>query len=237
MKKWTDLSARQIDLLKTGIVSGIWIVVFALLAVFLVNVISALAFKQILDSVMAKGGNVSGGSLITEGGRQLRRICGAYCRWCVYARQKAHEKGQNFACVVPERCFCRYGNSDRSGTVRLPPDKACRKRRSALFVYAVSLRWKVGGHDTALGFAYGVSLCGNSVRRLLDRLLFLSPSGRKRIVDLLEKHRKVWYNVMWTVTPKKQPRFFGVVVVSAGMFSKLARRYPNERKSWYRSFL
>ena len=66
MKKWTDLSARQIDLLKTGIVSGIWIVVFALLAVFLVNVISALAFKQILDSVMAKGGK-DGVQLFLEG--------------------------------------------------------------------------------------------------------------------------------------------------------------------------
>ncbi|MBR5519510.1 MAG: hypothetical protein IKU55_02215 [Clostridia bacterium] len=66
MKKWTDLSARQVDLLKTGIVSGIWIVVFALLAVFLTNVISALAFKQILDGVMAKGGK-DGVQLFLEG--------------------------------------------------------------------------------------------------------------------------------------------------------------------------
>lgn len=56
MKRLTDLSDRQLNLLKTSIVSGIWFVVFALVSVFLTNVICTLAFKQIVDSVMSEGG-------------------------------------------------------------------------------------------------------------------------------------------------------------------------------------
>ena len=66
MKRLTDLSDRQLDLLKTSTVSGIWFVVFALLSVFLTNVVCTLAFKQIIDGVMSEGGK-DGVQLFLEG--------------------------------------------------------------------------------------------------------------------------------------------------------------------------
>ena len=66
MKRLTDLSDRQLDLLKTSVVSGIWFIVLALLSVFLTNVICTLAFKEIVDGVMSAGGK-DGVQLFLEG--------------------------------------------------------------------------------------------------------------------------------------------------------------------------